>query len=110
MELVDRRLASNINEEEVMAMINVALLCTNVSPTLRPTMSSVVSMLEGKTTVPELVSESSELLDEKKLEAMRLYYNQDETISMEEAPLTASTSAADLYPIHLDTSYLEKRD
>ena len=75
MELVDRRLASNINEEEVMAMINVALLCTNVSPTLRPTMSSVVSMLEGKTTVPELVSESSELLDEKKLEAMRLYYN-----------------------------------
>ena len=55
MELVDRRLGSNFNEEEAMVMINVALVCTNVSPTLRPTMSSVVSMLEGKTIVRELV-------------------------------------------------------
>lgn len=30
-----------------MRMLNIALLCTNPSPTLRPTMSSVVSMLEG---------------------------------------------------------------
>ena len=32
-------------------MINIALLCTNPSPTLRPSMSSVVSMLEGKIAV-----------------------------------------------------------
>lgn len=29
-------------------MLNLALLCANPSPTLRPSMSSVVSMLEGK--------------------------------------------------------------
>lgn len=31
-----------------MRMLELALLCTNPSPTLRPSMSSVVSMLEGK--------------------------------------------------------------
>ena len=51
MELVDPSLGSNYSEEEVMNMLNLALLCTNQSPTLRPCMSSVVSMLEGKIAV-----------------------------------------------------------
>ena len=51
MELVDPSLDSNYSEEEVMNMLNLALLCTNQSPTLRPCMSSVVSMLEGKIAV-----------------------------------------------------------
>ncbi|KAK2969078.1 hypothetical protein RJ640_021117 [Escallonia rubra] len=45
---VDPRLESNYNEKEAMRMLNLALLCTNPSPTLRPSMSSVVSMLQGK--------------------------------------------------------------
>lgn len=32
-------------------MLNLVLLCTNRSPTIRPKMSEVVSMLEGKMTV-----------------------------------------------------------
>ncbi|OWM88575.1 hypothetical protein CDL15_Pgr002342 [Punica granatum] len=48
LELVDPSLGSNYSEEEAMRMLNLALLCTNPSPTLRPPMSSVVSMLEGK--------------------------------------------------------------
>ncbi|XP_022978851.1 probable LRR receptor-like serine/threonine-protein kinase At1g53430 [Cucurbita maxima] len=47
LELVDPDLGSNYSSEEAMRMLNIALLCTNPSPTLRPTMSSVVSMLEG---------------------------------------------------------------
>ncbi|XP_050379845.1 actin-related protein 2/3 complex subunit 1B-like [Argentina anserina] len=39
-----------------MVMLNVALLCTSASPTLRPKMSQVVSMLEGRTEVQELIS------------------------------------------------------
>ncbi|KAI4333499.1 hypothetical protein L6164_018296 [Bauhinia variegata] len=119
-ELVDPRLGSDFNAEEVMVMIKVALLCTNVTATLRPTMSSVVSMLEGSIVVPELVAESSEALDEKKLEAMRLYYQQIEEYkeseiqkqsASTEGPWTASSSsAADLYPIRLDSSYWEKRN
>ncbi|KAI4333506.1 hypothetical protein L6164_018300 [Bauhinia variegata] len=121
MELVDRKLGSDFNKEELMVVINVALLCTNVSPTLRPAMSSVVSMLEGKIVVPELVMESSELLDEKKLEAMRKYYQrveEDEISEIKNQSISvnsrwtdqSSTSATDLYPLHLDSSYWEKRN
>ncbi|KAJ6744421.1 REPEAT TRANSMEMBRANE PROTEIN KINASE putative-RELATED [Salix purpurea] len=55
MEMVDQRLGAAFNKKEVVRMINVALLCTNQSPALRPIMSTVVSMLEGKTDVEELV-------------------------------------------------------
>ncbi|KAK4285846.1 hypothetical protein QN277_002486 [Acacia crassicarpa] len=48
LELVDPRLGSSYSQPEAMRMLNLALLCTNLSPTLRPSMSSVVSMLEGK--------------------------------------------------------------
>ncbi|KAL5555183.1 hypothetical protein UlMin_037419 [Ulmus minor] len=47
-ELLDPSLGSKYSEKEAMTMLNLALLCTNQSPTLRPTMSSVVSMLEAK--------------------------------------------------------------
>ncbi|CAI9757115.1 unnamed protein product [Fraxinus pennsylvanica] len=48
LDLVDPILGSNYSEEEAMRMLNLALLCTNPSPSLRPSMSSVVRMLEGK--------------------------------------------------------------
>ena len=51
LELVDPILGTNYPQQEVMTMLNVALLCTNPSPTLRPSMSSVVSMLEGKSPI-----------------------------------------------------------
>ncbi|KAH1127433.1 hypothetical protein GYH30_016144 [Glycine max] len=44
--LVDRRLGLDFYKNEVTARINVSLLCTNVTASLRPTMSLVVSMLE----------------------------------------------------------------
>ncbi|XP_054812387.1 probable LRR receptor-like serine/threonine-protein kinase At1g53430, partial [Prosopis cineraria] len=59
-ELVNPRLGSEFDRKEVMVMINVALLCTNPSSSLRPPMSSVLSMLEGRTVVPEFVSDQSE--------------------------------------------------
>lgn len=51
LELVDSGLGNNYNDEEAMMMLNLALLCTNISPSLRPSMSSIVSMLEGKSAV-----------------------------------------------------------
>ncbi|KAB5534184.1 hypothetical protein DKX38_017270 [Salix brachista] len=56
-ELVDRRLGSEFNEEEALRMIKVALLCTNVSPSVRPIMSEAVSMLEGSRIIPEVIPE-----------------------------------------------------
>eukprot|EP01018_Ginkgo_biloba_P000739 Gb_01991 [translate_table: standard] len=48
LDLVDVNLQSIYSEEQVLRLIHVALLCTHESPTLRPTMSSIVGMLEGE--------------------------------------------------------------
>ena len=45
--LVDANLQVNYVTEEVEELIQVALLCTQNSPTERPKMSEVVRMLEG---------------------------------------------------------------
>jgi len=47
LELVDPCLGSNYSKKEAQDMLNLALLCANPSPTLRPKMSSVTKMLEG---------------------------------------------------------------
>ncbi|KAF8018073.1 hypothetical protein BT93_H3087 [Corymbia citriodora subsp. variegata] len=57
LELVDPDLGSEFTSKEAMLMLNVALLCTSASPTLRPIMSQVVSVLEGQTTVQDLLSD-----------------------------------------------------
>lgn len=54
MDLVDPKLCSDdLNMDEVDKVIRVALLCTSRSPALRPTMSQVVSILEGDISVHE---------------------------------------------------------
>jgi hypothetical protein len=61
LELVDPDLGTSFSKKEAMRMLNIALLCTNPSPTLRPPMSSVVSMLEGKIKVqPPLVKREAD--------------------------------------------------
>lgn len=61
LELVDPDLGTSFSKKEAMRMLNIALLCTNPSPTLRPPMSSVVSMLEGKSKVqPPLVKREAD--------------------------------------------------
>ncbi|KAJ4982083.1 hypothetical protein NE237_032920 [Protea cynaroides] len=60
LKLVDPILGSNYSKEEAIRMLNLALLCTSPSPSLRPSMSAVVSMLEGKIAVKApLVKHSS---------------------------------------------------
>ncbi|KAK2986541.1 hypothetical protein RJ640_004291 [Escallonia rubra] len=123
MELIDPRLGSEYDKEEVMAMINVALLCTNISPAVRPAMSSVVSMLEGKAVVPEFVSEASTVSSDNitRRQEMKPQHNHSHvtTTSMGDSqihsmsidgPFTASsTSTGDLYPVEVNTEYWENR-
>ena len=54
-DLVDSKL-SEFNEEEVKRLIGVSLLCTQASPTLRPSMSRVVAMLSGDIEVSTITS------------------------------------------------------
>uniref|UniRef100_A0A6N2K944 non-specific serine/threonine protein kinase n=1 Tax=Salix viminalis TaxID=40686 RepID=A0A6N2K944_SALVM len=82
MEMVDPRLGSAFNKKEVVRMINVALLCTNQSPALRPAMSTVVSMLEGKTDVEELVMDPSRMSDQAGYELASFNGSSSETKSL----------------------------
>ncbi|KAK9057869.1 hypothetical protein SSX86_022708 [Deinandra increscens subsp. villosa] len=52
-ELFDERLESKIKKEEAESVVKVSILCTNGSPALRPTMSEVVNMLEGRISIPD---------------------------------------------------------
>ncbi|KAI3851039.1 hypothetical protein MKX03_014464 [Papaver bracteatum] len=51
LELIDQDLEMDIPAKDVEMVINLALLCTHTDPKLRPTMSEVVSILEGRTAI-----------------------------------------------------------
>ncbi|KAL1537671.1 putative leucine-rich repeat receptor-like serine/threonine-protein kinase isoform X1 [Salvia divinorum] len=88
LELVDRRLEPTFNKEEMARAINVALICANVVAAERPSMSTVVSMLEGKDGVAKLASESSISVDKTR-----------PGVSTDALWRGSSTSPADLYPL-----------
>ena len=75
-ELFDEKLESKINKQEAETVVKVALLCTNGSPAIRPTMSEVVNMLEGKTCVPEIVPEANGYTEDLRFKAMRDFRGQ----------------------------------
>ncbi|KAG5254844.1 leucine-rich repeat receptor serine/threonine-protein kinase [Salix suchowensis] len=121
LELVDPSLGQDYNEEEVITMINVALLCSNVSAAVRPAMSAVVSMLEGKAAVQDFdIADKSKSMDEHKNEEMRKHFQvinrqeisetQTQSMSMDGPWTAASTSDGDLYPVSLNSDYLKGRD
>ncbi|GJZ60592.1 probable LRR receptor-like serine/threonine-protein kinase isoform X1, partial [Tanacetum coccineum] len=99
--LVDPRLGSNFNKKEAVKMMKIALLCTDQSPALRPTMSEVVNMLEGGTKIKEtdvnLVTYEEDFkfrsLDGEQ-EVMHFY----ESDRLMTAALPSSSSSHDLYP------------
>ncbi|KAJ6893756.1 LRR receptor-like serine/threonine-protein kinase [Populus alba x Populus x berolinensis] len=76
MEIVDTKLQSEFNKEEAERMIKVALLCNNASPSLRPAMSEVVSMLEGQTSIPEVTSDPSIYGDDLHSKRVKGHYQQ----------------------------------
>ncbi|XP_024987464.1 probable LRR receptor-like serine/threonine-protein kinase At1g07650 [Cynara cardunculus var. scolymus] len=92
LELVDPDLGSEYLPEEAMTMLNVALLCTNASPTLRPTMSQAMNMLEGRTNVQDLLSDPGFSTINPKVKALRNHFWQhpSETLTMSDDPCTES--------------------
>ena len=114
MELVDPELGSEFSKEEVLRMIKVALLCTNPSPALRPTMTAVVSMLEGQTVVDEVARDPSIYGDEWRFDALRGLFGQGPQLNSVEGQSlvqssnptwigSSSTSAHDLCSTNLDS-------
>ncbi|XP_051135373.1 probable LRR receptor-like serine/threonine-protein kinase RFK1 [Andrographis paniculata] len=58
-ELIDERMDSGTDKEEVERVVKVALLCTNATASQRPAMSKVVQMMEGSMAIPESALEGS---------------------------------------------------
>nr|XP_034914305.1 probable LRR receptor-like serine/threonine-protein kinase At1g29720 [Populus alba] len=111
MEIVDPKLQSEFNKEEAERMIKLALLCTNASPSLRPAMSEVVSMLEGQTSIQEMISDPSIYGDDLHSKHLKGHYQQvmDQSLNSTQDLFprsekswigNSSTSAHDLYPIN----------
>ncbi|KAI6703553.1 hypothetical protein NL676_012689 [Syzygium grande] len=71
MELVDEKLKPEIDRGEAEMVIKVVLLCTNASPSLRPTMSEVVNMLEGRATIPDPIPEPGKYSEDLRFKAIR---------------------------------------
>ncbi|KAJ0083116.1 hypothetical protein Patl1_10396 [Pistacia atlantica] len=76
LEIVDPKLEHEFDKEEAERMIKVALLCSNASPELRPTMSEVVSMLEAQTIVQEVISDPSIYGDDLRLKSLKGHFQQ----------------------------------
>ncbi|KAL1537954.1 putative LRR receptor-like serine/threonine-protein kinase [Salvia divinorum] len=72
LELVDPSLGSDYSKKEALRMLNLALLCANPSPTLRPTMSSAVRMLEGKIPVQAPVVKKSGTDEDMRFKAFEI--------------------------------------
>ncbi|TKW37091.1 hypothetical protein SEVIR_1G025800v4 [Setaria viridis] len=70
LEMVDQRLGSEYSQEQALRLLNIALLCTNTSPTQRPRMSSVVKMLCGQIPI-EVVPDDDDLSEDLRLNIAR---------------------------------------
>ncbi|KAL2594560.1 hypothetical protein AAZV13_12G196400 [Glycine max] len=79
LELVDPSLGSKYSSEEAMRMLLLALLCTNPSPTLRPCMSSVVSMLEGKTPIQAPIIKRGDSAEDVRFKAFEMLSQDSQT-------------------------------
>ncbi|KAJ6376287.1 hypothetical protein OIU76_025421 [Salix suchowensis] len=79
LELVDPRLGSNYSEEEARRMLNLVLLCTNPSPSLRPSMSSAVKMMEGQIPVQAPVVKRGTMNEEARFKAFELLSQDSQT-------------------------------
>lgn len=111
-ELIDEKLGSDIDKKEAEIMVKVALLCTNASASLRPTMSEVVSMLEGQISVPDVAPQTSSYSGDlrfkslKDLHQSRLSHSFSGSQTQNSTTLhtfcTTSTSDVDLSEINQD--------
>ncbi|XP_004295405.1 PREDICTED: probable leucine-rich repeat receptor-like serine/threonine-protein kinase At3g14840-like [Fragaria vesca subsp. vesca] len=112
LELVDPRLGSDFNKKEALRTIKVALLCANPTAALRPIMSAVVSMLEGRTPVDEVALDPSihgdemtrlrafENLSEQNAQGISSTSESHSLVHSSNAPWTGSsdtTTSSDLY-------------
>ena len=110
-EIVDPVLQGDFNTKEAVRMIKVAIVCTNSSPSLRPTMSEVVQMLEGEVEITQVLSDPglyghnwsiSNLRDIDTDGGLSTSVVTDQTATT----MKSSVSGCDLYPLYPESMIL----
>ncbi|KAH0911247.1 hypothetical protein HID58_034568 [Brassica napus] len=110
-EIVDPVLQGDFNTKEAARMIKVAIVCTNSSPSLRPTMSEVVQMLEGEVEITQVLSDPglyghnwsiSNLRDIDTDGGLSTSVVTDQTATT----MKSSVSGCDLYPLYPESMIL----
>uniref|UniRef100_A0A7N0SY13 non-specific serine/threonine protein kinase n=1 Tax=Kalanchoe fedtschenkoi TaxID=63787 RepID=A0A7N0SY13_KALFE len=104
LELVDPSLGTEYNQKEAMRMLNLSLLCTNPSPSLRPAMSSVVKMLEGKAPIQAPVVKRTTFEDDMRFKAFETLSQDSQTHVSAEAAETAVQKTISVNSPWMDSS------
>ena len=89
MKLIDESSEFNIKEAEI--LVKVALLRANASPSPRPIMSKVVSMLDGRMTILDMSPEPCTYSDDLRFKAVRDLRRQRENQSLNRSQTQNST-------------------
>ncbi|CAN6985677.1 unnamed protein product [Brassica oleracea var. botrytis] len=112
LEVVDPILEGHFDKKEAVRMINVALVCTNSSPALRPTMSEAVKMLEGVIELTQVSSDPGIYGDDWSLLKLRDIddtHGSSSTSGVTDQTRTttkSSVSGCDLYPLYPESMTL----
>ncbi|AEE31121.1 Leucine-rich repeat transmembrane protein kinase [Arabidopsis thaliana] len=111
LEIVDRMLEGEFNRSEAVRMIKVALVCTNSSPSLRPTMSEAVKMLEGEIEITQVMSDPGIYGHDWSISKLRDIdtHSSSSTSGVTDQTTTtmkSSVSGCDLYPLYPESMIL----
>lgn len=112
LEIIDPMLQGDFNREEAVRMIKVALLCTHSSPSLRPTMSEALQMLQGEMEITEFVSDPGlygHNWNISKLREIDTHGSSSTSGVADQTAVTAmksSVSGSDLYPLYPESVIL----
>ncbi|XP_048619579.1 probable LRR receptor-like serine/threonine-protein kinase At1g29720 [Brassica napus] len=107
-EILDPKLEGLYDVMEAERMIKISLLCSNKSPTLRPTMSEVVKMLEGETEIEQIIADPGVYGDELRFKR----FSEIGTSSLPSDYLvsipSSCESAYDLYPLSPESTVFSR--
>ncbi|CAH1452625.1 unnamed protein product [Lactuca virosa] len=92
LDLVDPSLTS-FDEQQAIRMIGIALMCVQASPSLRPAMSRVISMLSGDIIISPVTTKPSYLTDWDFNDTTDTFYD-EEPISSETATIATNTTTS----------------
>ncbi|KAJ4894856.1 putative LRR receptor-like serine/threonine-protein kinase [Raphanus sativus] len=111
MNIIDPVLEGDFNSKEAERMIKVALVCTKSSPSLRPTMSEAVQMLEGVIEITQVLSDPGLYGNDWNITKLRGTdtHGSSSTSGLTDQTATtmkSSVSGADLYPLYPESMIL----